>query len=40
MQFSHLGATVIGRELLTTKTKEANPDSIDAMLDMLQKLMD
>lgn len=40
MQFSHLGATVIGRELLTTKTKEANPDSIDAMLGMLQKLMD
>ena len=39
MQFSHLGATVIGRELLSGKNREANPDSIDAMLDTLQELM-
>lgn len=39
MQFSHLGATVIGRELLTTKSKEANPESIDSMLGLLQKML-
>lgn len=38
-QFGHLGATVIGRELLSGKNKEANPESIDAMLDTLNQLM-
>lgn len=38
-QFAHLGSTVLGRELASSDWKEANPDSIDAMLTALQKLM-
>lgn len=39
LQLSHLGCTVIGRELLSNAQKPANPDSISAMLDVLQKLV-
>ncbi len=38
-QFAHLGSTVLGRELASSDRKEVNPDSIDAMLTALQKLM-
>ena len=38
-QFAHLGSTVLGREIASSDWKEANPDSIDAMLTALQKLM-
>ena len=38
-QFAHLGSTVLGRELASSDWKEANPDSIAAMLTALQKLM-
>jgi chromate reductase, NAD(P)H dehydrogenase (quinone) len=38
-QFAHLGSTVLGRELASSDWKEANPDSISAMLTALQKLM-
>jgi hypothetical protein len=38
-QFAHLGCIVLGRELASSDWKEANPDSIDAMLDSLNKLM-
>ena len=39
IQFGHLGSTVIGREILASKHKEANPDSIDSMLETLKKMM-
>ena len=39
LQFGHLGATVIGREVLSSKNKEANPDSIDAMLETLKQML-
>ena len=38
-QFAHLGSIVLGRELASSDSKEVNPDSIDAMLTALQKLM-
>ncbi|MBT6849393.1 MAG: NAD(P)H-dependent oxidoreductase [Planctomycetaceae bacterium] len=38
-QFAHLGSTVLGRELASSDWKEANPDSIAAMLTALRKLM-
>jgi chromate reductase len=38
-QFAHLGSTVLGRELASSDWKEVNPDSVDAMLTALQKLM-
>jgi chromate reductase, NAD(P)H dehydrogenase (quinone) len=38
LQLAHLGAVVIGRELLSTPQKPANPDSIDAMLAELHRL--
>lgn len=38
-QFAHLGSTVLGRELASSDWKEANPDSVDAMLTALKKLM-
>jgi NAD(P)H-dependent FMN reductase len=37
LQFAHLGALVIGRELLSAPHKPANPDSIDAMLAELHR---
>ncbi|MCP9850175.1 NADPH-dependent FMN reductase [Cyanobium sp. Morenito 9A2] len=37
-QFAHLGALVIGRELLSTPQKAANPESIDAMLAELHRI--
>ena len=38
-QFAHLGSIVLGRELASSDWKEANPDSINAMLSTLQQLM-
>lgn len=38
LQFAHLGAVVIGRELLSSATKAANPESIDAMVSELHRL--
>ncbi|MCP9772243.1 NAD(P)H-dependent oxidoreductase [Synechococcus sp. Tobar12-5m-g] len=38
LQFSHLGAVVIGRELHSTPQKAANPESITAMLAELHRL--
>ncbi len=38
LQFAHLGAVVIGRELQSTPSKVANPESIDAMLSELHRL--
>jgi chromate reductase len=37
LQFAHLGALVIGRELLSSPHKPANPDSIEAMLAELHR---
>ncbi len=37
-QFAHLGCTVLGRELLTTPQKPANPDSISALVAQLKVL--
>jgi NAD(P)H-dependent FMN reductase len=37
-QFSHLGSTVLGRELLTTFQKPANPETIEAMVKALVEL--
>ena len=34
-QFSYIGADVIGRACLTGRDKEANPETIDAMIDNL-----
>ena len=39
LQLSHLGCTVIGRELLSNGQKPANPDSITAMLTSLQQFI-
>jgi NAD(P)H-dependent FMN reductase len=38
LQFAHLGAVVIGRELHSTSQKAANPESIAAMLAELHRL--
>ena len=38
LQFAHLGAVVIGRELQSTPPKAANPESITAMLAELHRL--
>jgi NAD(P)H-dependent FMN reductase len=38
IQFAHLGCHVIGRELLCSPHKSANPDSIAAMLSELHRL--
>ncbi len=38
LQFSHLGCSVLGRELLSSPQKQANPDSILAMLEALHRL--
>jgi NAD(P)H-dependent FMN reductase len=38
-QFAHLGSLVLGREISSSDWKEANPDSIAAMLTALQKIM-
>ncbi len=38
LQFAHLGAVVIGRELQSSANKVANPESIDAMLSELHRL--
>jgi NAD(P)H-dependent FMN reductase len=38
LQFSHLGAVVIGRDLQSTPQKTANPESITAMLAELHRL--
>jgi NAD(P)H-dependent FMN reductase len=38
IQFAHLGCHVLGRELLCSPHKRANPDSIAAMLAELQRL--
>ena len=38
LQFAHLGAVVIGRELQSTPQRGANPDSIRAMLAELHRL--
>jgi hypothetical protein len=37
LQFSHLGATVLGRELLTTTKKPLNERSAQAVLDQLAR---
>ena len=34
-QFSFIGADVIGRSCVSGKNKDANPDTIDAMIDGL-----
>ena len=39
IQFSHLGCTVLGRELLSHSQKPANPDTITAMVAQMQHLM-
>jgi len=38
LQFGHLGCHVLGRELLCSAQKSANPDSIDALLNELHRL--
>lgn len=38
LQFSHLGSTVLGRELLTTKAKPLNEQSARAVLSQLSRL--
>ena len=38
IQFAHLGCQVLGRELLCSPHKSANPDSIDALLSELHRL--
>jgi NAD(P)H-dependent FMN reductase len=38
LQFAHLGCHVLGRELLCSPQKSANPDSINAMLSELHRL--
>lgn len=38
IQFSHLGANVIGREILTNSKKAMNPDSVDSILKQLDRL--
>ena len=40
IQFSHLGCTVLGRELLSHGRKPASPDTITAMVAQMQRLMD
>lgn len=39
IQLSHLGCTVLGRELLSHSQKPANPDTIAAMVAQMQRLM-
>ena len=39
IQFSHLGCTVLGRELLSHSQKPANPDTITAMVTQMQHLI-
>ena len=39
IQLSHLGCTVLGRELLSHSRKPANPDTIAAMVAQMQRLM-
>ena len=39
IQLSHLGCTVLGRELLSHGRKPANPDTITAMVAQMQHLM-
>ncbi len=39
IQLSHLGCTVLGRELLSHGQKPANPDTINAMVAQMQRLM-
>ena len=36
-QFSFIGADVIGRACLSGRDKEANPETIDAMIDNLAR---
>jgi hypothetical protein len=36
-QFSYIGADVIGRACVSGRNKEANPDTIDAMITNLAK---
>ena len=38
IQFSHLGANVIGREILTNSKKAMNPESVDSILKQLDRL--
>jgi hypothetical protein len=38
LQFAHLGCSVLGRELLSTGQKPANPASISAMVAELHRL--
>ncbi len=40
LQFAHLGCHVLGRELLSSPQKSANPESITAMLRELHRLPD
>jgi hypothetical protein len=37
-QLSHLGSTVLGREVLTTPQRPANPDAIAALVSQLSAL--
>lgn len=39
IQLSHLGCTVLGRELLSHSQRPANPDTIDSMMAQMQHLM-
>ncbi|MCS5537995.1 MAG: NAD(P)H-dependent oxidoreductase [Candidatus Poseidoniaceae archaeon] len=38
MQFSYLGSNVVGRSVISNKTKEANPDAMRFILEQLSKL--
>ena len=38
MQFSYLGSNVVGRSVISNKTKEANPDAMRFILKQLSKL--
>jgi len=38
MQFSHLGANVVGREILSNSRKPFNPDSVDSILKQIAAL--
>ncbi len=40
LQLSHLGCTVLGRELLSHSQKPANPDTITAMVAQMKHLME
>jgi len=39
MQFAYLGCTVVGRVVISKSWKEANPESITAVVDSLNKLI-